>query len=221
MSDADVIDPPPGPADSEASGSAEPPARTSRFEILIAVMLGVTALLTAGAAYLADRDDGLQLKYLEQASLSQSEANDLYANGDRQKALDQTIFIEYTLAVNQGNNQLAAYLVSFSPELRAAIEIWAKSNLNTPFSGDNPAYYPDSYAEGDRLQDKADDEFAKGDFYDKRGDSFVAATVLFALALAFLGVASVIWFRRWRNGLTIGGGAFMIAGVAVLVVNLI
>ena len=41
------------------------------------------------------------------------------------------------------------------------------------------------------------------------------------LALALLGVASVIWFRRWRNGLTIGGGVFMIAGVAVLVVNLV
>ena len=199
--------------------SSEGAVRTPRFEILIAVMLGVAALLTAGSAYLADRDDGLQLKYLEQASRSQTEADDAYAQGDREKALDQTIFIEYSLAVNQGNNELAAYLLRFSPSLADAIKIWADTNLNTPFSGDNPPYYPAAYETGDELQTKADEEFEQGDFHDKRGDNFVVATVLFAIALALLGVASVIWFRRWRNGLTIGGGIFMLAGIAVMVVN--
>ena len=182
-------------------------------------MLGVAALLTASAAYLGDRDDGLQLKYLEQASLSQSEANDFFAQGDREKALDQTIFVEYTLAVNQGNNQLASYLIQFSPSLTNAIKIWTKTDLLTPFSGQNPPYYPVAYADGDDSQAKAEEEFAQGDFYDKRGDIYVVATVLFAISLALLGVASVIWFRRWRNGLTIGGGAFMLAGLVVMVTN--
>lgn len=197
------------------------PVRTPRFEILIAVMLGVAALLTAGAAYLADRDDGLQLKYLEQSSLSQSAANDAFANGDRQKALDQTIFIDYSLAVNQGDNQLAFYLLDFSPDLRDAIEIWTDTDLITPFSGDNPPYYPFAYDEGESLQTQADEEFELGDFHDQRGDQFVVATVLFAIALALLGVASVIWLKRWRNGLTAGGGAFMLAGVALVAVNIL
>ena len=184
-------------------------------------MLGVAALLTAAAAYLGDRDDGLQLKYLEQASQSQSEANDSFANGDRQKALDQTIFIEYSLAVNQGDDELAAYLIRFSPDLSQALEVWADTNLQTPFSGERPPYYPVAYDEGEALQAQADEEFALGDFHDKRGDTFLAATVLFAIALALLGVASVIWFRRWRNGLTVGGGGFMLAGVTVMVVNLL
>lgn len=206
-------------AEGETSKSPESTARTPRFEILIAVMLGVAALLTAGAAYLADRDDGLQLKYLEQASRTLSDANDHFAQGDREKALDQGIFIEYSLAVHRGDDELAAYLVSFSPGLKDAIAIWADTNLDTPFSGENPPYYPAGYAEGEELQTRSEQEFAKGDFHDKRGDRFVVATVLFAIALALLGVASVIWFRRWRNGLTIGGGAFMLAGIIVMVVN--
>jgi hypothetical protein len=208
-----------GPDGSDTPASPDAVARTPRFEILIAVMLGVAALLTASAAYLGDRDDGLQLKYLEQASQTQSEANDAFAQGDREKALDQTIFIEYSLAVNQGNNQLAAYMLRFSPGLEDAIATWAETDLLTPFSGDNPPYYPAAYVTGEELQTKADDEFAQGDFYDKRGDVYVVATVLFAISLALLGVASVIWFRRWRNGLTIGGGAFMLVGVVVMVTN--
>ena len=88
MTDPDAAEQPHGPAETESADSPNPVARTPRFEILIAVMLGVAALLTASAAYLGDRDDGLQLKYLEQASLSKSEANDFVAQVDREKALD-------------------------------------------------------------------------------------------------------------------------------------
>jgi hypothetical protein len=198
-------------------------ARTPRFEILIAVLLGVTALMTAGAAFLADRDDGQQLLFLQQAAATQSEANDAFANGDQVRALDQAIFIEYALAAQQGDDELTAYLLQFSPDLQAAIEVWANgpNGVETPFSGDNPAYYPAPWEDGEELREQAAQEFEKGDFYDQRGDKFVAATVLLAVALALFGVASVVWFRRWRLGLTIGGSAFMVAGAAVVVVNLV
>jgi len=212
-----------GVGSSESGPARAKNARTPRFEILIAVLLGVTALMTAGAAFLGDRDDGQQLRFLQQAAVTQSEANDAFANGDQVRALDQAIFIEYALAAQQGDDELAAYLIQFSPDLQAAIEVWANdaNGGETPFSGSDPAYYPAPWADGEALREQAAREFDQGDFYDQRGDRFVAATVLLAVALAFFGVASVIWLRRWRLGLTVGGSVFMVAGAAVVVVNLV
>lgn len=206
------------------SGHVQPKARTSRFDILIAVLLGVTALLAAGAAYLSDRDDGRQLRFLQEADVTLAQANDLYAAADQQRALDQTIFVNYNTSLQAGDQDLANYLLTFSPDLSRAIRIWSRNfsakNL-TPFSGSQPAYTLVLYAEGDALLEESEALFEKGDFYDDRGDSFVMATVFLALALALLGVASVIWIRGWRIGLTAAGTASTIAGAAIIVVNLV
>jgi hypothetical protein len=157
-----------GEAETGDTGATVERARTPRFDILIAVLLGVTALLAAGAAFLADRDDGRQLRFLQEADVTLAEANDLYAAGDRQRA----------------------------------------------------AYGLFQYAEGDALREESEALFARGDFYDERGDKFVLATVFLALALALLGVASVIWIRAWRLGLTVAGTASTITGAAIIMVNL-
>jgi hypothetical protein len=207
------------------TGPEEPKVRTSRFDILIAVLLGVTALLAASAAYLSDRDDGRQLRYLQEADVTLAQANDLYAAADQQKALDQTIFVNYTQSNEVGDSDLADYLIGFSPDLRRAIRIWSSRPFNadslTPFSGSQPAYTLTLYADGDALLEESEALFAKGDFYDERGDSFVLATVFLALALALLGVASVIWIRGWRVGLTAAGIASTLAGAAIMMVNLV
>ena len=106
------------------------------------------------------------------------------------------------------------------PVFNAAIDDWDEDKDLTPFSGDDPAYKLESYAEGDDLQDQADREFAKADFYDARGDDFVRATVLFAIALGLLGIGGVL--ARWRNKLLFAGGglAALIGGVIFVAVNL-
>jgi hypothetical protein len=197
-------------------------ARTPRFEILIAVLLGVTALLTAGTAFLADRDDGSQLRYLQQAAQTQAESNDQFALGDQLRALDQSIFVEYSIAATRGDQALADYLLGFSPDLRRAITTWVNDPNSglTPFSGDAPAYFPAAYDEGERLRQQSQDEFAQGDFYDQRGDDFVAASVLLVIALALFGVASAIWIKGWRYGLTAVGSLFLLAGSAMIAVTI-
>jgi hypothetical protein len=198
--------------------------RTPRFDILIATLLGVTALLAASAAYLGDRDDGQQLRFLQEADVTLAQANDLYAAADQQKALDQTIFVNYTQSEEAGDRDLAEYLLGFSPDLRRAVRVWTSGTFNanalTPFSGNQPAYTLTLYADGDVLLAESEAQFAKGDFYDKRGDNFILATVFLALALALLGVASVIWIRGWRIGLTVAGTASTIVGAAIIAVNL-
>jgi hypothetical protein len=209
----------PEPEQGSAGGEA---SVGDRLEILIAVLLGVTALLTAGAAFLADRDDGRQLKFLQQSDLTLAEANDNFSAGDQQKSLDQTIFVEYALAAQQGDEELAVYLAQLSPDLEAAVVEWANDpgSGETPFAGDDPYYYPPGYGDGEELLALSEEEFALGDKYDERGDRFVLATVILAIALALLGIASVLWLRRPRILFTVGGVLFMVGGAVMIVVNL-
>lgn len=196
------------------------PAWADRFEIALAILLGAAALASAGAAYLANSDDGNQLKYLQESSRTRAEANDAYSAGDRQLGLDQTIFIEYAAAFNDGKEDLAAYFSNeLSPTLKDAVERWQQDDRAvTPFSGDDPIYRPAQYDTGDDLDLEADVQFSRADFYDKRGDEYVRATVLFAIALGLLGIGGVV--ALWRNRLLFtGAGSIALAAGIVLVVG--
>jgi len=218
MPDAPITEPP-SPADDPAAGRAA--RRTNRAEIVLAVLLGVAALLTALSSYIADRDDGRQLTYLQASGRTQSAANDAYSAGDQQKTLDQTIFVEFATAYDDGKTDLATYLASLSPTLRAALEAWKNNDqAETPFTGDNPIYQPPQYAEGDALGDKADREFARADQYDKRGDEFVLATVVFAAALGLLGIASVVRRDPLKGAFGAFGTVALLSGIAIMAVNL-
>lgn len=194
------------------SGSQPAAHAVARFEIALAILLGAAALASAGSAYLANSDDGNQLKYLQHSSQTRAEANDAYAAGDKQLGLDQTIFIEYVTAHYDGDSDLADYFGGeLSPTLKDAIAAWQQDDeAVTPFSGDEPIYHPAQYDDGDRFDARADREFAKADFYDARGDDFVLATVIFAAALGLLGIGGVL--SRWRNKLAFAG-----AGTAALI----
>lgn len=197
------------------------PRSHARFEIFIAILLGAAALASAGAAFLANRDDGNQLKWLQQSSQTRAAANEAYAEGDQQLSLDQTIFIEFATAYNNGEDGLAEYLSTLSPTLEEAIGIWVEDpDAVTPFTGEEPIYSPPGHAEGERLDAQADAEFARADFFDSRGDDFVRATVIFALALGLLGIGGVV--ARWSTKLLFtGGGAIALAaGITFTVVTL-
>lgn len=200
------------------SARSEPSPWIARFEIALAMLLGAAALASAGAAYLANSDDGNQLKYLQRSSQTRAEANDAYAAGDKQLGLDQTIFIEYAAAYNDDKTDLAEYLGNeLSPTLKEAIDVWEQDpDAVTPFSGEEPIYSPAQYARGDELVDKADAEFKRADFFDARGDAYVRATVLFAVALGLLGIGGVL--VRWRHKLLFAGGGSIALAVGLVLV---
>jgi len=197
--------------------------RSNRIEIGLAILLGTAALMTAMSSYVADHDDGQQLNFLQASGRTQSEANDAYSSGDQQKTLDQTIFVEWAAAANDGKVDLAAYLGdALSPTLAPALAEWQKDSSKqlTPFSGDDPIYVPPQYAEGDRLDARATRQFSKADFYDKRGDQFVLATVVFAASLGLLGIASVVRRLRLKAAFGTLGTVALLGGFAVMVTNL-
>lgn len=223
MPDEPTTEPPaPEPPTDDERVAARTARRTNRVEILLAVLLGTAALLTALSSYIASHDDGQQLNYLQASGRTQAEANDAFSSGDQQQTLDQTIFIEWAAAYDAGETELAEYLgKALSPTLAPAIEQWEKEDKAlTPFSGDKPIYVPPQYADGEALNAKADKQFARGDFYDKRGDEFVLATVIFAAALGLLGIASIVRPTALKAGFGGLGTAALLGGIAVMATNL-
>jgi hypothetical protein len=174
---------------------AEP--ATDLKQIVAAVILGIAATLTALSAYNAALADGNALQGYTTSSLRLNDANAFYAQGNVAVASDQSLFIQYAVASQEGQTDLATYLTTLMrPEMQQAVEWWiATDEALTPFDEieGNPYSVPD-FIEANDLEAEADALFQEGSDEDGKGDRFELAVVLFALALFFGGIATL--FRK-------------------------
>ena len=174
---------------------AEP--STDLKQIVAAVILGIAATLTALSAYNAALADGNALQGYTTSSLRLNDANAFYAQGNVAVASDQSLFIQYAVASQEGQTDLATYLTTLMrPEMQQAVEWWiATDEALTPFDEieGNPYAVPD-FIEANELEAEADALFQEGSDEDSKGDKFELAVVLFALALFFGGIATL--FRK-------------------------
>jgi hypothetical protein len=174
---------------------AEP--ATDFKQIVAAVILGIAATLTALSAYNAALADGNALQGYTTSSLRLNDANAFYAQGNVAVASDQSLFIQYAVASQEGQTDLATYLTTLMrPEMQQAVEWWiATDEALTPFDeiDGNPYAVPD-FIEASDLEAEADALFQEGSDEDSKGDKFELAVVLFALALFFGGIATL--FRK-------------------------
>jgi hypothetical protein len=174
---------------------AEP--ATDLKQIIAAIILGIAATLTALAAYNAALSDGNALQGYTTSSLKLNDANAFYAQGNVAVASDQALFIQYAVAAQEGQTDLATYLTTLMrPEMQQAVDWWlATDEALTPFDqiDGNPYAVPD-FEEAANLETEADASFQEGSDEDSKGDKFELAVVLFALALFFGGIATL--FRK-------------------------
>jgi len=191
-------------------GPAEP--ATDLKQIVAAIILGIAATLTALAAYNAALSDGNALQGYTTASLKLNDANAFYSQGNVAVASDQSLFIQYAVAAQEGQEDLTAYLTTLMrPEMQQAVEWWiATDEALTPFDEveGNPYAVPD-FEEANSLEAEADAAFQEGSDEDSKGDKFELAVVLFALALFFGGIATL--FRK----ASVSSALLLMAGVAV------
>lgn len=179
--------------------------RSRRFDLLLAILLGLAAIAAGWTAYQADLDRGDSLRQFQVANKLAAESVDAFGQGDVQRSIDEQIFIDYSKAVLDGNGGAAQYLRDeLSPDLRTAIRLWESSNGNatSPFTGDSPFYVQPLYDDGDRLAEEAAVEFAEADDLRGSADTFTLIGVLLASALFLYGIAAVSRARKVRYGLT-------------------
>jgi hypothetical protein len=199
-----------------------PPAapRSRRFELTLAILLGLAAIATGYTAYRADIDRGDSLRQFQVANKLTAQSIDLKGQADVQRSIDQQLFVEYLKATQAGDNDLAAYLGSgLSPDLKDALDVWSSDENSglSPFAGNPPAYVQPLYDEGDRLAKEADVEFEQADELRRSADGFTLIGVLLASALFLYGIAAVSRARKIRIGLTgVGFVIFVGATLALL-----
>jgi hypothetical protein len=178
------------------------------LEVLIVVMLGITALLTAWASWQDALHSGNQASNYTQSNNLAAEGNSEYNAGVQTLMQDMLAYneynsmnIDYTFAEESGNALEMERLewkldefatASISPELMQAIEwAWDQSDNGgqtvSPFDQEG---FTDSYftAANDLLA-QSQEKLSEGEADNKRADSFGLVTVIYSVVLFLLGIA--------------------------------
>jgi hypothetical protein len=199
--------------------------RENLLELLVAVLLGLAAVATAWAAYQSSQYGGQVLEHFSQANLNISNANAYYSEGDQTYLEDQILFVEYSKAVNQGDDDLANYLHDslMSTELASAVDWWQRpENIDTydsPFVDENPNYTISAYDDATALEDDTDAAFKGGQDAGATGDKFSLITVLLAGSLFVLGITNSFRITSMRIA-TIAIGATLFIGATAWMLTL-
>jgi len=193
--------------------------RSRRFELVLAILLGLAAIAAGFSAYRADLDRGDSLRQFQVASTKTAESVDAYGRGDVQRSIDEQLFVDYSKAVLAGNAEAARYIRDeLSPDLSQAIRLWENSgsSADSPFAGSSPAYVQPFYEEGDLLAEEATVEFEAADDLRRSADRFTLIGVLLASALFLYGIAAVSRARKVKRGLTAVGFLIYLGAVGYL-----
>lgn len=171
-------------------------ARTHRLEAVLAVLLGLGAIMTAFAAYQASLKDGATVKAYNQGIRALSDANTFHNLYSQQVDHHETMFFEWEKARKTGDHEMASFIRHqlMEPNLRKALREYDSSDAATPT--ETRVYDDSHYREAIRLEKVTKRRFREAQAHDDTGDTYQLAGVVGAVALFFLGVAGV--FRSWR-----------------------
>jgi len=190
------------------------------IELISVALLGLAALLTAFAAFRSALKDGEALDGYTQSTQLATQASDLNGQGDVEFANDQQLFLEWSKAAVEGDEELAAYIQEtlMTEELWAAISWWAEQeDASSPFVEENPDWTNVFWDDAAALYDESATVYAAAKVADDNGDEYQLALVFFAATLFFAGVVNVFKDRRIQAVLlVISFGGLAIGGITTL-----
>jgi hypothetical protein len=195
-----------------------------RFEIIAAVLLGLATVSIAWGSYQANLWGGLQDKALTESALLSTDAASEYAEAGAIISLDQTLFVEVFLLLEQpGADEDATldtgeYITSnMSEQGEAAVNEWYDSDREGfPFTDE---YYQSFYAAGDEIIEESDAKFEEGSKNNTTGDKYVLVSTILASVLFFAGISTVLQTDRVKRVL-LGGGVVLWLGAAIYIATL-
>ena len=208
-------------ADNFIETPAEP--TSDRNQLLAAIVLGLAAVLTALSSYMGGAASGDAAASRADAANSLADANFFYGQANQIFAADQTLFVEYASAAQEGNAELADYLTTLMrPELQDAVTWWQETDeAVTPFDDieGNPYALADN-DEAKQLEDQANAHQQEALDADEEGDTFDLATVFLALTLFFAGVATLFSRGVVTVGLLAMAAITLVAGATIFLTAL-
>ncbi|AKU99484.1 hypothetical protein AKJ09_06148 [Labilithrix luteola] len=168
--------------------------RIASSDIAGVVVMSLAAVATAWCAYQSSVWGGLQARHYAAASKLRQEAVQQHLEGNQMLALDSSLFTSYVAARADNKDALANYMQQrFRPEMKVAMDAWlAKQPLEhvdapkTPFL--MPEYQNKAWVAGREAEALANNEMVEGVHSNHHSETYVLATVLFAVVLFFAGV---------------------------------
>jgi hypothetical protein len=195
-----------------------------RLEFVIAVMLGLAAIITAWTAFQSTQlGDKVQESFSEGIRTS-DQASQEYNTALATDNQSQAIFLEYAKAAVAGDEVTAAYIKDtlMTPELAAAVEWWIEQPEETgpesPFVEENPNWDDSSWVTAEELDVKAQEYFDAAKKADTDGDRFDLLQVIVTLSLFLFGVASLARQQKIQIGLAALGGVVLVYSIVMTIV---
>lgn len=132
------------------------------LEIAIAVVLGLTAVTTAYAAYQAGKNERSTVAHYNEGIRDSSLSTGVLLEAEQTLSSDRALFLQYVSAA-QTNEDLARYYLRhlMSPNLKAGVVWWARQDkYPTPFVAADPHLNDKDFTLGNVLSDRSDKLFA-------------------------------------------------------------
>jgi hypothetical protein len=199
----------------------DPPHDGGRLAILIAVLLGLAAIVTAFSAYKNElRNHEAQIKF-NQGVVHTNQASQAYTQGSQVRAQDQALFLEFAKAANSNDKGLTVYVHNtlMSPALRKSVDWWSntKDSVDSPFVPQNPYYKIAQNIKGDHLTTESRKDFKEAKHEQNVSDEYTLVTVILASALFLLGIAGVSSRQSIKVGAVSAGGFIFLIALITLV----
>jgi hypothetical protein len=172
-----------------------------RVEIVIAVLLGLAAIVGATAAYFGHVAEGHAVKSYNQAVRASNDSAFFYNQGNARFVQYQAIFLEYAKDAYQGTKTndytFPAYIQTtlMDDTLSKMVTWWTKGDntkkYHSPFVDADPYYAIPEYTKAAALDKQTAENFAEGKKDENKSNRYTLVEVLIASALFLYGIASV------------------------------
>lgn len=192
------------------------------FELVSALLLGVSALATAWSGYQAVRWSGRQAEKYSLADEERAAANRASQRSMHEQSIDLNLFTSWLGAYVEGHQELAEfYRARFRPEFRPAFDAWlsTKPRVNpsappSPFA--LPEYRLSSQEEAARLIKASGISTKDANDSNEQGDSYQLLTVIFATVMLLAGIVPPMHSYRIRASVLFICVVMQMWGIAVL-----
>ncbi|WP_037323039.1 hypothetical protein [Ruminococcus sp. NK3A76] len=183
------------------------------IEVLVAIFLGVTALLTAWASWIGSLHGGNQATNYTKSNNLAAEGNSVYNSGFQDNITDELVWSTYNeycyeldIANAKGETETAEILEekidnyiaeNGSENLQNAFDEMDKNpgKYQSPF--DVPGMVDNYYADANDLLDESQKLLEEGQKDNANGDAYNLVNVIYSVVLFLLGIVGV--FKRLPN----------------------
>lgn len=192
---------------------------TGGFDLVVAILLGLTVMAIAWGAYQAELKSKDADHYFNRSDETLSAAHKTELQGDQEVSTYEQLFLDLELARAEGRTKAVAYLRRrlITPDLMGAITWWEQQPRGTrppsPFVDANPNYVNTYYDRGRVLEDDAAGYLEKAHAAERHEIDFTIVIVLLTVALFLLGMATQIVARQVKVGLVVFGALIFLGAV--------